>query len=158
MNINETWAKLGRFAYKVSLPLQKKVAPRIVAPRVRVAVHSPEGNLLLTRSWFGKQRWALPGGGIAKGETPEAAALRELREETGLILRVDDLKFVDEIVYTEGFDLKFIVFEAEVAQEKLPQLEWFYRLEIIDRKWWDGKEKLEPLSRIVTWYLENKSL
>jgi ADP-ribose pyrophosphatase YjhB (NUDIX family) len=155
--MKEKWVKLGRFAYDITLPLQKKIAPRIIAPRVRVVVKSPEGNILLVRSWFGKQRWALPGGGIAKGEAPEAAALRELREETGLILRVDDLKYVDEIVFSDDFDMKFIVFEAEVAQEKLPPLEWFYRLEIIDRVWWDGKQKLEPLSHMVAWYLENRT-
>lgn len=32
--------------------------------------------------------WVLPGGGIEKGEAPEAAALREAEEETGLKLRV----------------------------------------------------------------------
>jgi 8-oxo-dGTP pyrophosphatase MutT (NUDIX family) len=155
--MQEKWNKLGLFAYKTTLPLQKRIAPRIVAPRVRVVLKSPEGNILLVRTWFGKQRWSFPGGGIAKGESPETAALREVREETGLILRVDDLKLHDEIVYTDDFDMKFTIFEAEVAQEKLPKLEWFYRLEIIDRQWWNGKDKLEPLSHIVKWYLENKS-
>lgn len=155
--MKDTWSKLGNLAYRITLPLQRRLAPHVVAPRVRVVLRSPEGNILLVRTWFGKQRWAFPGGGIAKGETPEVAALRELREETGLILRVDDLKLVDEIVYTDDFDMKYTLFEAEVAQEKLPKLEWFYRLEILERKWWDGKEKLEPMSYIVRWYLENRT-
>ena len=155
--MKDNWTKLGKFAYTVTPPLQKRLAPHVVAPRVRVVLRSPEGNILLVRTWFGKQRWAFPGGGIAKGETPETAALREVREETGIILRVDDLKLVDEIVYTDDFDLKFTIYEAEVAQEKLPSIEWFYRLEILERKWWNGKDKLEPLSYIVRWYLENKS-
>lgn len=44
--------------------------------------------LLLTRRASGLRshagQWALPGGRMDEGETPEQAALRELREETGL--------------------------------------------------------------------------
>ncbi len=35
--------------------------------------------------------WTLPGGGIDFGEHPEAGALRELTEETGLIGRIGEL-------------------------------------------------------------------
>jgi ADP-ribose pyrophosphatase YjhB (NUDIX family) len=41
--------------------------------------------------------WTLPGGGIDFGEHPEAAALRELDEETGLTGRIVELLAVDSI-------------------------------------------------------------
>lgn len=42
--------------------------------------------------------WTLPGGGVAFGEGPAAAAIRELAEETGLIGEVQGLALVDSRV------------------------------------------------------------
>lgn len=41
--------------------------------------------------------WTLPGGGVEFGEHPEAAALRELEEETGLIGTIEALLAVDSV-------------------------------------------------------------
>jgi ADP-ribose pyrophosphatase YjhB (NUDIX family) len=44
--------------------------------------------------------WTLPGGGIDFGEHPEAGALRELTEETGLVGRIVELLAVDSLQRT----------------------------------------------------------
>lgn len=46
--------------------------------------------------------WTLPGGGLEFGESPAAAALRELEEETGFVGEVDRLLGVDDRVFTSA--------------------------------------------------------
>jgi ADP-ribose pyrophosphatase YjhB (NUDIX family) len=58
------------------------------------------GRLLMCRLSDITERpghWTLPGGGIDFGEHPEAGALRELTEETGLVGRIVELLAVDSL-------------------------------------------------------------
>lgn len=63
-------------------------------PLTRLAAYgviSRDERVLLCRvaaGYLGAGRWTLPGGGLEFGEAPEAAAVRELEEETGLVARV----------------------------------------------------------------------
>jgi double-stranded uracil-DNA glycosylase len=54
-------------------------------PAARALVIDPTDRVLLVEfRWPDKTVWALPGGGIDPGETPEEAIVRELAEECGL--------------------------------------------------------------------------
>ena len=52
---------------------------------VTMIARDPEGRLLLVRLSYAESGWSLPGGGAKRGETMEAAAVRELAEETGCV-------------------------------------------------------------------------
>jgi 8-oxo-dGTP pyrophosphatase MutT (NUDIX family) len=49
-----------------------------------------DGKILLVRHWYAPSVWTLPGGGVHRGESIEDAGIREVREETGLIIREID--------------------------------------------------------------------
>lgn len=87
-----------------------------------------ESALLLTRRAAHLRRhagqWALPGGRLDDGETPEAAALRELHEEIGLSLSPDDvLGRLDDYPTRSGFVITPIVVWAGPARVLRPQVE-----------------------------------
>ena len=66
----------------------------------RVLAFDDAGRILLIRHSYGSGNWMLPGGGIARGEDPLAAALRELAEEVGCTLhRAQLLAVVEEPLY-----------------------------------------------------------
>jgi mutator protein MutT len=82
---------------------------------------STEAALLLTRRAGGLRahagQWALPGGRIDAGETPEQAALRELHEEVGLLLDEDTvLGRLDDFVTRSGYVITPVLVWAGAAR------------------------------------------
>jgi len=61
--------------------------------RHRAAIFVLDDNdnvLLFHRRKPGEEYYSVPGGGVEPGETPEQAAVRELKEETGLDVTLGD--------------------------------------------------------------------
>lgn len=86
---------------------------------------SDEAAILLTRRSLALRKhagqWALPGGRIDAGETPEHAALRELHEEVGLALPPDAiLGRLDDYVTRSGFAITPVVVWGGAARTLVP--------------------------------------
>jgi len=67
-----------------------RALPQGVRASVSAFIQDAEGRVLLHRR-ADNGYWALPGGGVEPGESVAEACMREVREETGLIVRVGRL-------------------------------------------------------------------
>jgi ADP-ribose pyrophosphatase YjhB (NUDIX family) len=97
------------------------------------ALVSRDDAVLLTRisaRGFHTGSWSLPGGGVAHGEAPRTAVLRELREECGLGGSVGELVAVHDEHFSgtapsgrfEDFHAIGLVFEVTVGDDAEPVL------------------------------------
>jgi len=91
----------------------------------RHAVWSAAPALLLTRRATDLRahagQWAMPGGRLDEGETPEQAALRELAEEIGLVLEPDAvLGRLDDYATRSGYVITPVVVWAGAARDVAP--------------------------------------
>ena len=65
-------------------------SPRNPYPTVDIIIEV-EGGIVLIERKNPPHGWAIPGGFVDYGETVEAAAMREAREETGLVVQLTGL-------------------------------------------------------------------
>jgi 8-oxo-dGTP pyrophosphatase MutT (NUDIX family) len=139
---------------------------KVVSAGILLFRETPEKSFLLLRS---KKRWDVPKGHVEKGESETEAALRELREETGIAperVTLDpefrfhtNLKFKAAYMGGQFIDKDYLVFlgfvsgDMEVRLEEHDAFEWFawnppHRIQ----KW-----LIDPLLESVTQHFERQT-
>jgi 8-oxo-dGTP pyrophosphatase MutT (NUDIX family) len=130
-------------------------------PSSRLLILDRRDRVLLFRFVFrdgalaGQDYWATPGGGLDPGETYEQAAIRELREETGI-----QVEAVDAPIATREFVLQLSNGERVMAQERfflirvengaLSEDGWTAqeRDVMTESKWWSMEDLVESTATI----------
>jgi 8-oxo-dGTP pyrophosphatase MutT (NUDIX family) len=115
-----------------------------------------DGRVLLVKHSYGPRAWSFPGGGKKREEPLELTAVREAKEETGLLL--GEVTFIGNFV-TDGEYKKDHVHvylakspdgEVRIDGEEIVAYEW--AMHNSERKWTPIGEKIWGL------YLAHKSL
>ena len=106
--------------------LRSKVGHELVLiPSVLMIVRDDKGRILLIRN-ADVDSWAPPGGSIEPDESPKDAAVREMREETGLL--VEPVRIIGvyggpqyRVVYPNGDVASYVatVFECKVVSGEM---------------------------------------
>ncbi len=126
----------------------------------RIVLLNPENEVFLLNTHFDPEvrlppRWITPGGGIDAGETVLDAAIRELREETGLLVSPEQLG--EQIWQTDGRwnwgdgqnHHTYVDYFFQLKLEELGLSSWTLddsgwtddeRRDVLEHRWWNLAE------------------
>lgn len=93
------------------------------------------------------QKLELPGGGIEMGEIPVDGAVREVRQETGIIISPYDLLWVGNFVFRERYGIVHLFEHQYAFTRALPE---HTSHEVAEKRWMSCQEIL-TLSRSDTY-------
>jgi 8-oxo-dGTP diphosphatase len=119
--------------------------PRLIG--AAAAVFDEAGCVLLVRHTYGRFNWELPGGASEPGETLAETAVRELREETGLVGHATSLVGV---YYKQEDDSHHVVFRCEVSGDPAPS-----SAEISACSFWPPSKLPRPISDFTVRRIEH---
>jgi ADP-ribose pyrophosphatase YjhB (NUDIX family) len=104
---------VGTIAYWLSWPLLVLVVNG--SQRTRIILKNGD-YILVSKDWLNDGRWGLPGGGLRRNEPPLNGVLRELKEETGLVLDTKEVKSLGtQPFHFRGFNYLGHYFTADIS-------------------------------------------
>ena len=131
-----------RMAHRIRHAWRKLARPELRG--VSMILRDAEGRVLFVRHSYGPANWSLPGGGIGRGEAPEDAARREMREELAVeLVGLEALGTIREAI--SGAPHTAHVFGARIDGTPQPD-----GREILEVRFAPPDDPPQPLSRIAS--------
>lgn len=126
------WTMLGRILYFIVWPLLY-IYLMINGDRTRIIV-TYKNELLMVKNWLGTGKWGLPGGGVHSTEQPTNSAVRELKEETGLVFSPKALRSIGRTkTQVFGLNINMVCYSLKLSSK--PKLKTTRGIEILDVAW-----------------------
>ena len=100
-----------------------------------LVIWSDGGRVLLVRNRYGERAWGFPGGVMDRREDPVECAVRELREETGVEIGVEDLTLAGTHTQQHARHIDH-VYRMERSPEGEVGANGSDRFEIAEVAWW----------------------
>jgi 8-oxo-dGTP pyrophosphatase MutT (NUDIX family) len=128
--VKSVWFGIGKAAFWLTWPMIWVYLRGRKRARILVVC----GNqLLVTKAWLSNGQWALPGGGLHKGESSLDAVLRELYEETGLRLQPSQVqRHSEQVFHGSGLRFNYVLFVTVLKRKAALRPQPF---EISDVQW-----------------------
>lgn len=125
------------FFYRITTKCIRKLQQLlgIATIGVRAVVVDDKNRVLLVRHTY-SPGWYLPGGGVKKAETTQAAIIRELQEETGIVVRVEPELlgvYYHKLMNVDDYPVLYVVRSYDFSPVKcseIAEIGWFNYLDL----------------------------
>ena len=123
-------------------------------PRACAAIINADKILMVCHQTPSRTYLTFPGGGVDKGETFEQAAVREVKEETGVNVKVVRLLFVEEYEFGKSYCYLAELADdlAEPTLDFLPEEESIFGTMLHSAEWHFIKDKKDDMqvSKVIS--------
>ncbi|MBK9926595.1 MAG: NUDIX hydrolase [Anaerolineales bacterium] len=116
-------------------------------PRACAAVLHDDKILMVCHQIPSRTYWTFPGGGVNEGEPFDQAAVREVKEETGLDVKVIRLLFVEDYEFGKSYCYlaELMNDNIEPTLEFLPEEESVFGTMLHSAAWHSIKDKKDDI-------------
>lgn len=86
----------------------RRSARALIVHKERILVMQRKRFSMKSGEWI--EYYSIPGGGIERGEAPETAVVRELKEEMGV-----DIRVISQVAHRQGKRFEHFIYSAEMV-------------------------------------------